>query len=696
MFILAPHLIFMLGIVGVALANQSLALGGILLSVYAAGLYLVNRRNRHLPKRAEQLLTFLVLGLSLLYTQFQGLHPFFAIQYWLSGLLVVRSFCRPEKRDFIFGFLISATLFAHVGRTYEDLPFFFLALAYLWLTPYALFYFLCYFGGFQRTESPPPRASPRLTFAQVRFMSVISLSLAALTTVLFLVIPRPARSANPIPGLLNNPRPPETGLTDNVSLGTFDRVTQKTTIVMTVETDKPMLWRGAVLDYYDNGIWYSAARYLYRRGPQTPPLKPNGTRVTRRFEIFNVQLTNFELFSAGTIVSFRQLKGHWRTWINDLYSTISVSHAGIVPELSGAYELVTEEDNGLSGSGELLDRRWEIPNRPDEWIQEKDLFLQVPASLSGRVRTLAADLTRGLDSDEAKAEAVQRHLSRNYRYSLKNLDSGALSPLDYFLFESKAGHCEYFATTMAMLLRCAGVRARVAQGFSPGTRMDDRYVVRLSDAHLWTEVFLPGQGWKTYDPTPGRLERLRIEGSVSLVERMKLKWQSYVLNYDRAGQTRFFGSVKQGIVTVARFLWKNLARAKHLVAPACLVILAILLFRSRIRLDLLSAFLRRFGSARPAVNRVRSYFGQYLRELSRRGYRRDPGTTPNDLLAALQKNGAPILDEARFLTRLFYETRFGGADLPPAMTRDIEAALRRIRNWDSPVSGIKSGSARES
>src|SRR5204862_3418675 len=79
------------------------------------------------------------------------------------------------------------------------------------------------------------------------------------------------------------------------------------------------------------------------------------------------------------------------------------------------------------------------------------------------------------------------------------------APLADFLLRERVGYCQQFSGAMALLLRMGGVPARVAAGFSPGSLDRDRreYVVRDMDAHSWVEVFFPGIGWVTRDPTPG-------------------------------------------------------------------------------------------------------------------------------------------------------------------------------------------------
>jgi hypothetical protein len=97
---------------------------------------------------------------------------------------------------------------------------------------------------------------------------------------------------------------------------------------------------------------------------------------------------------------------------------------------------------------------------------------------------------------------VLAHLSRGYAYS--EAPPRRTVPLEAFLFEDRAGYCEQFSGAMALLLRMAGVPARVVGGFAPGSYDARRseWVVRDLDAHSWVEAYFPGYGWATFDPTP--------------------------------------------------------------------------------------------------------------------------------------------------------------------------------------------------
>jgi transglutaminase-like putative cysteine protease len=124
------------------------------------------------------------------------------------------------------------------------------------------------------------------------------------------------------------------------------------------------------------------------------------------------------------------------------------------------------------------------------------------ASPYGRVYELAQRLRATARTPFAYVRAVERHLARDFRYS-ETPRRGSI-PLADFLLRDRAGYCQQFSGAMALLLRMGGVPARVASGFSPGSFDGERreYVVRDVDAHSWVEVFVPGIGWVTRDPTP--------------------------------------------------------------------------------------------------------------------------------------------------------------------------------------------------
>jgi transglutaminase-like putative cysteine protease len=143
----------------------------------------------------------------------------------------------------------------------------------------------------------------------------------------------------------------------------------------------------------------------------------------------------------------------------------------------------------------------------------KTKYLQLPSSIPARVRDLAIQITQGKVTAYEKAEAVETYLRNTYKYStvVKSAPAGR-DPVDYFLFDLKADFCEYFASSMAVMLREVGVPARVVEGFTSG-ELDpsNRYAVRELNAHAWVEAYFPSYGWIEFEPTPSELPFDRAE-----------------------------------------------------------------------------------------------------------------------------------------------------------------------------------------
>ena len=121
-----------------------------------------------------------------------------------------------------------------------------------------------------------------------------------------------------------------------------------------------------------------------------------------------------------------------------------------------------------------------------------------------RVRDLARQLANGQNGPYEIAAATERYLRTAYTYATTVPEPPPNTDVtDYFLFTTKQGYCEYYATAMTVLLRADGIPARVVNGYLPGVRQaDGRWLSRESQAHAWVEVYFPGYGWITFDPTP--------------------------------------------------------------------------------------------------------------------------------------------------------------------------------------------------
>lgn len=135
-------------------------------------------------------------------------------------------------------------------------------------------------------------------------------------------------------------------------------------------------------------------------------------------------------------------------------------------------------------------------------------YLQLPEALDARLGNLATQLTRSAPSALEGAIALEQYLRRAYHYTLDTLSpTQPRTPLSSFLFETRRGHCEYFASALAVLLRTQGMPSRLATGFAAAhyNPLTGYYEVRAWDAHAWVEAYFPAHGWVLFEPTPSRL-----------------------------------------------------------------------------------------------------------------------------------------------------------------------------------------------
>ena len=176
--------------------------------------------------------------------------------------------------------------------------------------------------------------------------------------------------------------------------------------------------------------------------------------------------------------------------------------------------------------------------------------LALPDDLDPRIRQLAVRLTGGLADDRSKVDAVLGHFGRGYEYSLEPLQGQAADPLVRFIFEAKKGHCELYAGAVAVLLRAAGVPARVATGYYSGVinELGGFLTFAEQDAHAWVEAKVDGEGWRWVDATPPDLRVTRPAASWlsrirDVYDLIDAAWYDYVVDFDSARTRNLFASV---------------------------------------------------------------------------------------------------------------------------------------------------------
>jgi hypothetical protein len=201
----------------------------------------------------------------------------------------------------------------------------------------------------------------------------------------------------------------------------------------------------------------------------------------------------------------------------------------------------------------------EIPNKS---------YLQLPDNISKRFINLTEEITAELLSKEEVISSIINFL-KNYEYSLKNLPKGS-NPVDDFIFNTKSGNCEYFATAMALMLRIKGVPSRVVGGFRGGSynQFGNYYLVRASDAHLWVEAWINGV-WIRYDPSATR--SLRISEPI-VFNFLDYVWYNVIINYGFTSQIKLAKMISSPQLNFNK---------KYLLIPFFCLILIILIYSLR-------------------------------------------------------------------------------------------------------------------
>jgi hypothetical protein len=332
----------------------------------------------------------------------------------------------------------------------------------------------------------------------------------------------------------------------------------------------------------------------------------------------------------------------------------------------------------------------------------RETYLQLP-KLDPRIPELAKQITARADNPYDKAHALEGYLPSHYGYTLDLTGPPPPDPLAYFLFEKRAGHCEYFAAAMTVMLRSVGVPARYINGFQTGEYNDvgGDFVVRASDAHSWVEAYFPSFGWMTFDPTPPSDEK--PPGMFAWLghywDWFELQWSEWVINYDFVHQITLAQNLhrvsrdwterlRTVFADARRFatdrleLWQARAVRTAAALPAGLAILAVLcisalLLQPKVRQRLVAVWrLRIAPSAAMTPHLATLQYNEMLRLLARRGIRKAPGQTPLEFATSVPDGNLAAL--VRELTAMYHAARFGGQAPDP---RRASSLLDLIRSF---------------
>jgi protein-glutamine gamma-glutamyltransferase len=224
-----------------------------------------------------------------------------------------------------------------------------------------------------------------------------------------------------------------------------------------------------------------------------------------------------------------------------------------LPAYSRRIGLVPVGDESVRFNGSATGFRYRASSVPYAGAPGADLAtrerrLKLPPHLDPRIPALARELAGGAQEPAQVARRLEGRLQQRYRYTLE-LPGPVDDPLADFLFQRRAGHCEDFATALAVLLRTLGIPSRVVMGFYGGERTASEYIVRAGDAHAWVEADVPG-GTLRLDATPPQNRSAASATVVSWLlgayEALEIRWLDGVVDYSLADQVALFQGLGGG------------------------------------------------------------------------------------------------------------------------------------------------------
>jgi transglutaminase-like putative cysteine protease len=476
------------------------------------------------------------------------------------------------------------------------------------------------------------------------------------------------------------------GFSENVTLGAIGTLKRDNAIVMHVRLEeasngREFRWRGVALDEFTGRAWRKSpeARRPVELKNERGFYQLGTTESLHRLTAQTIFLEAIEspvLFAAPRPVA-----------IQGDFSAVRMDAEGSVQARRRQFERVVYKAlSDTTGPDEAVLRR-DVTPYPVAFQRYLQLPLAIDPRINARTNAMVANAHARNRYDEARA--IESQLQSDYGYSL-DMKAGGSDPLADFLFNVKVGHCEYFSTAMAVMLRTRGIATRVVNGFLPGEYNEaaGAFTVRQSDAHSWVEVYFPEtNSWVTFDPTPaaGRDEPIR-SGVVGQLEKyaeaFELMWFQYVVGYDKQEQRSLATSLQNRLVTFRHFVSSIFTRTVKLlpkdlrgVVPVGLTVAAALV------LFLLLRRLRRFGWRRalrrsdrgPAYDQSMVLFYENLTSLlAQRGIRRDADLTPLEFAGSLD------VPEALKITRAYNRVRFGHERLLPDEIEEIQQALQNL------------------
>lgn len=364
------------------------------------------------------------------------------------------------------------------------------------------------------------------TLSKVLVQSLLICSIALPgSLIFFFILPR---TNYPIFSFLNKSGYAMSGFTDTIKLGEISEIQEDNNVIFRAQMaqidERELYWRGIVLDEFDGVSWKNSGK---RSKFSMAPLP--GRKIAQ--------------------VIYLEPYGNKFLFALDKPQSIALRHVQFSDKLS--YSLPEHIHERIRYEAKSI-----ISDFLPDQLSDPEQYLQVPSGFSPRIRELVENLSKGKTDVETPGAMLRFIKQGNYQYSIKNLPTSA-NPLEDFLFRHKTGNCEFFASSLAVMLRIASIPARLVGGYRGGyyNNTAGYYMVLQHNAHVWVEAYLPKrQGWIRIDPTlysqmdpsMGTGKGFFLQFKL-LLDTFNYYWYTFIINYDFSKQLALIKKIKATI-----------------------------------------------------------------------------------------------------------------------------------------------------
>lgn len=475
-----------------------------------------------------------------------------------------------------------------------------------------------------------------------------------LMIILFILVPR---VPGPLWGITSEQRAGVTGLSDHMSPGQISNLIQNNEVAFRVNFDskvphnRDLYWRGPVLERFNGATWFQSTRKIFRTLSLTTEQQPIKYTMT--------------------------MEANGKNWL------LPLDLPGSTPKdstLSADYELKsTKPLNDLKKY--QLSSFTDVKHGLDDSFEYLMLNTEYPEGKNKKTAKWGKQLRADFEDDEALVNYVLNYFRQKpYFYTLNPPILGK-DPIDEFLFDSKRGFCEHYSGSFALLMRTAGIPTRVVTGYQGAelNQAGNYYIIRQSDAHAWTEVWLEDKGWVRVDPTaavsPDRVEK-SLDAALpddELNFRYKLKnpflgellfnwdniqhqWNSWVLNYNQRKQLNFLKKLGVGIKSTADMV----------------IALVILITTVTLSYALWSLYKNR--PIKPPY--FEQLFLKLIKKCKKAGFEKHEAESANAFYQRLQQFAPDFAKNIAEAIRLYNEIKYSPTHEADKLTKDLKVAIQ--------------------